>query len=512
MKKIIFYSSTILWLLLALITGSCDDSWDDHYKNPSQNLPKGSVMELIESKPELSIFAQMLKNSGYSEKIQASQTYTVWAPINEALEGIDMQDERLVKEIVVNHIARGLITTSGVDTRRVNMENGKFLHFSRLQADDFTIGGIPLLEANELANNGLLHKISGFVPYTLNLWEYIGRAEGLEEIKNFLYSYDEMLFDAPNSVVIAYNEDEQPIYDSVFIYGNRVLEKIGYINRENMLYTALLPDNDAWNEAYDRIKPYFNIPNIFGGEERADFLAKYTLVKDLFYPGLIESPAGMPYLATTTGNVLYNTPKIFANTQKNELSNAYSFKTSGIEIPDTASWFKTIKIEAESTTGRKASNSRINIRNSYGSEMNISQSEYISVDPISLSAQPSVTFQIPNTLSASYDIYCVFVPEVMINPNNPKPNRADFTLVSINTTAGRIRRNRITPADNVTDPYEVTKMYLGRFDFEFANVVDEEYDLVPVELEIANSVTAVEINDFSRRMLIDYILLEPVME
>ncbi len=502
----------ILWLLLALIIGSCDDTWDDHYKEPSQKLPQRSIMELIESKPELSIFTQMLRSSGYSEKIDAYQTYTVWAPVNEALKGLDMQDERLVKEIVVNHIARGLITTSGISSRRVNMENGKFLLFSRLQDNDFSIGGVPVLEANELANNGLLHKISGFVPYTLNLWEYIGRNEDLEELKNFMYSYDEMLFDAPNSVVIAYDEDEQPIYDSVFVYGNRVLERVGYLNLENMLFTALLPDNNAWDEAYDRIRPYFNIPNIFGGEERADFLTKYTLVKDLFYTGLIEKPEELPYLETTTGNILYNTSKIFANSEKNELSNAYAFKTSKINIEDTVSWFKTIKIEGESTIGRKAANSRINVRYSYGSELDISQSEYISVDPISLSAQPSVTFQIPNTLSAEYDIYCVFVPELIINPNNPKPNRADFTLVSINTTAGRIRRNRITPADNVTDPYEVTKMYLGRFNFEFANVVDEEYDLVPVELEIANSVTAVETNDFSRRMLIDYILLEPVME
>ncbi|ASB49861.1 fasciclin domain-containing protein [Alkalitalea saponilacus] len=514
MKRTALYRIfSVLILVMTLVLTSCNDSWDDHYSKSTKVVSDQTLYGYINSKPELSTFAEMLRISGYDKVINSDQSYTVWAPNNAALEGVDLQNEDLVVEIVRNHIARSIFSTSGVMLSRVSMLNGKYVTFIREEAG-FSFGRMLLSEGNTLLKNGLLHIIDGYVPYTNNIWEHIGRTSGLDSLRSFLYRQDRFVFDPVNSVEIGYNEDDQPIYDSIFVYRNLVLDRLGHINDEDSIYTALLPNNDAWNEAYEKIRPYFNIPDVFGGAGRAHFITQFTIIQDLFYRGVYESPEAMPYMTSTNGNTMYNPASLFSNTVAQELSNGWVYQTASIQISDTASWFKPILVEAEFPQGRTNANSSILQRNSQGSGFDISDDRYIVVEPTGLSnvAQPSVTFQIPNTLSATYNIHVVFVPEAIVNPSNPRPNKANFTLVSINTTTGRIRRNPITPSNNVTDAHEVTRMHLGEFTFDFANVVDQEYPSVPVVLEVTNAVRTDETAEFSRTMRIDCIILEPVIE
>jgi hypothetical protein len=67
-----------------------------------------------------------------------------------------------------------------------------------------------------------------------------------------------------------------------------VLEKIGTITAEDSLFTVLLPDNTAWNEAYARTKKYFNFSDIDGADQRKNQMAQYTIVKDMVFRSKIN--------------------------------------------------------------------------------------------------------------------------------------------------------------------------------------------------------------------------------
>lgn len=499
-------------LIALVLTGTaCTEKWSEHYDPGSFNLPDKTLTGHIRENPGLSTFSGMLNISGYDQLLDASQSFTVWAPNNAALAGLDTTNTDLVLDIVRNHIARSRYTTSGVDQQAIRMLNGKFIHFSR-EAAGYTFGNSNVLEVNTPAVNGLLHVIDGYAPYQNNLWEFIGKEEALDSLRTYLYGQSKNIFDPVNSVEIGVNEDGQAVYDTVFIFSNPVLDVIGAIDDEDSIYTAIIPDNTAWIEAYGRIEPYFNFPDDAGGRERQREESQFTLVQDMLFEGIVAAPSNLDSLVSTTGTVFDNPGSLFSNTEQVPLSNGLAHVTSRMPYSDTDSWFREIRVEAEDPEGRINVNSNIFPRSSYGSGLDVSENSYILVDPTS--ADPSVEFPIPNTLSAKYNIYCVFVPPSIVNPLDFTPTKARFVLTYIRRTSGSTFVSRITPEDNATLPFGMTKMLVTQFDFEFANVITDEFDRIAVKLEVINDVTAVEeqSGEFSRTMRIDCIILEPVLE
>lgn len=500
--------SAMIGILLAT---ACTTKWDDHYDEGSFNLPDKTVTEYIKEQPELSTFYNMLKITGYDTILNASQSYTVWAPKNDALSGLDISDTELVKKTVKNHIARSRITISGIDNSSIRMLNNKYVIFAKDQSG-YTFGENTVTKSNQPAKNGLIHVIDGYAPYEYNLWEYLGIKEGVDSLREYIYGQSKQVFDAKNSTEIGADENGQVIYDSVFVVSNPVLERLGAIDIEDSIYTALMPDNNAWNEAYSRIKNYYNFPIDAGSTVRQRDLTRFTVIQDMLYRGRISEPKKLDSLTSTYGNVFYNPGELFKGLNYESLSNGLAYVTDKMPFTDTASFFREIRVEAEHTFGRTNTGSNIFNRSSYGTEFTASNNYYILVDPTSTA--PSVEFSIPNTLSAKYNIYCVFVPAKIVNPGNLTPTKASFQLTYIRRASGSTFIKRVTPVNNVTDPEALTKMFVDQYDFEFANIINADYDRVAVKLEVINNVTTQEEQSgkFSRTMRIDCIILEPVME
>ena len=512
MKNILlklFVPSLVLFSTM-LLTGCENDKWNDHYDEDTFDLPTQTLKEYIQKEPSLSTFFEMLTSTGYDSVLNTSQAFTVWAPTNDALSGVNTSDQQLVKNIVTNHIARGRLTTSGVIDEPVQMIDGKYIHFSKT-GSGFSFGDNNVVDPNIQAINGLLHVIDGYAPYLANLWEFIGMNVNLDSLSSYLYGQNQKIFDPVNSVELGSNNDGQIVYDSVFVHSNPVLKKLGGLDVEDSVYTAVLPDNNAWNDAYSRIETFFNFPEDGGGAKRQRQFTQWTIVKNMVFPGLISQPNSYDSLVSSTGNIFYNPGYIFSNTQQEKVSNGMAYITSQMPFADST-WYKKIKVEAEVSDGRTNTSSSIFTRTSYGTGIHASGNQYILVDPTSV--DPSVGFPIPNVLSAKYNIYCVFVPAKIVDPNNSVPTKAKFQLTYISRSSGSTFIKRFTPADNVTNPDGLTKMFVAQYDFEFANVVDEDYDSVAVRLRVTNDVTPEEeqAGDFSRTMRIDCIILEPVSE
>nr|WP_321412360.1 fasciclin domain-containing protein [uncultured Carboxylicivirga sp.] len=522
MKYTIYKSAFLLVLSLGIAFVSCNDEWDKHYEEDTFDGADISMMEYLEANSDLSTFTSMVKSVGYDKVLQTSQSFTIWAPVNDALVDVDLTDETLVKHIVTNHIARGRVGTSGIVESLIKMQSGKNVGFEK-SGDLFTFGHAELLQQNIPVNNGLSHVLNQYAPYLNNLKEYIGELEGLDSLKSYIYGNDQHIFNPAASTVIDIDEQGRRIYDSIFIDKNLILDAIGDLGNEDSVYTTIYPTNTAWIEAYNRIKPYFNFPDILGGEDYSEEMTKLFLVKDMVFRNKIENPSAYDSISSTTDTKYYNPAELFANTEMLEASNGYAYITDLMPFSDTVSWFNKIQLEAEATATRDNSNSYPFIRTSYHSGLDISENTYLYVEPSSTNAKPSVTFSLDNILSAKYNIYCVFVPETIVATDTIK-TKVSFVLTYINSTTGRVRRLRVTPSDNVVKAEGLTKMLVTQFDFEFTNYPYISYDEddnvtieeFPVKLEVINEVTDAESSDadlkLTRNMRIDCIKLEPVLE
>ena len=98
----------ILTAAVALACQGCSD-WDDHYDNGGADGSVTSNMSLweeISSREDMSQFAQLLKRVGYDLLLSSGQSYTVWAPTNDALDfdKYEAMSDSLLKEIGRAHV------------------------------------------------------------------------------------------------------------------------------------------------------------------------------------------------------------------------------------------------------------------------------------------------------------------------------------------------------------------------------------------------------------------------
>jgi uncharacterized surface protein with fasciclin (FAS1) repeats len=176
-------------LSLMVLISCQQQAWYEHYEDSGKAGSEKTMMEYIESEPQLDLFLQMLQVSAYDTLLSVSQTYTVWAPKNEALTSVDLSDTTTVTEIVSNHIARYVVGTSATRSDKVFMFSNKLVTFVGSK-----FGLTNLTDANIKVANGLLHIIDAYVPYVPNIWEYADRITGLDSLAEYFISQDQREF------------------------------------------------------------------------------------------------------------------------------------------------------------------------------------------------------------------------------------------------------------------------------------------------------------------------------
>ena len=149
------YQISSVLLALALLFAACNP-WDDHTALSDKNMAKNMV-ELIADQEDLSTFAAMLQQYGYDQTLADMSSCTVFAPVNAAWEGIDLNDSVLVKGILGSMITDLKIRSNDATFNgKILAINGKAVGFD---ADEKTFEGIQIVTADLAAANGLLHKV-----------------------------------------------------------------------------------------------------------------------------------------------------------------------------------------------------------------------------------------------------------------------------------------------------------------------------------------------------------------
>ena len=285
------YNILLVSLIGAGLT-SCTDEFDNHYNQDMETVGKLNVscFQYLENNNEYSTFVELLKKTEYDKVLASAQNFTIWAPTNDVLTEVKAniansefmkQNPDYIYNIVENHIALFSYSTSGLTKKSVRMKNGKLQMFTNIDGV-YSIGEQKLTNVNkyiaQAVNNGIIYKLNdSFIPYKYNIWEFIGATEGLDSLKKFIYHFDELELDKSLSVQIGTDGNGDPVYDTVWMQKNIIINQIGKINTEDSIYTALLPNNNAWDRVYGKSKSAFSFDVVANQytQQEADSLANY---------------------------------------------------------------------------------------------------------------------------------------------------------------------------------------------------------------------------------------------
>lgn len=259
-------------LPLAFVFGACSD-WDDHYDAGSSTVGTSdkTLWETISQKDELSDFASVLKANGYDSLLDGEETYTVWAPTNGtfSLDSLNsVSGNRAVTQFLQNHIAHNSYVASGDVDERIYTLNSKAHTFSGSN-NSYALSDVSVKEANCPVSNGVLHTLTGYLPFMQNIYESLNAdVYPIDSIAAYIHSYDQTVLDEERSTVGPVVDGEQTYLDSVVVEDNALFPSAtnpyqgdgfyAYISTEDSSYTMLVPTNKAWTEAKKQMEPYFN--------------------------------------------------------------------------------------------------------------------------------------------------------------------------------------------------------------------------------------------------------------
>lgn len=541
MNNLYYYSNRLLKVTFVIIGAvamltACNDKWDDHYNAVTTSDSSKSLWQNINSNQSLSNFAALLKQTGFYSRLDTTQTYTVWAPLDGTYDYSAISaksNTTIIKEFLENHVARYRWSVSGEVNNSIMNMNSKM---SRLvgSGNNYLFNGVSIENCNLLSNNGLLHQLNGSSAFLPNIYEYLDKKDyATDSIASFFHSYDITVFDKNKSLQGPIVDGKVTYLDSVTTRSNALFSTLrgAYINSEDSSYTMIIPNDKAWKDAYDSIKSAFTYIKKLGStqlsniDSLSDINTKMAIVNNLVFNNN-ENKHQSDSLISTFGNVFKNGSQnsIFADSIASvTLSNGKAVVVNKFDFIPGESWQKEIKVEAEvsaniqsmSGVGLSGQNPTVVQVGAQNPKVtgSISNNRYMDFEPKNSSTNPYVVYNIPGALSAEYDIYVVFVPVNISSDNvasslldangNPKMNKAKFTLTYVNN------KNISTAYSSTVDINStiIDSAYVGRIKFPVSYYgVDGEN----MTLKILSAVLSNETAHYSREMRIDCILLEPV--
>lgn len=475
---------------------------DDHYDIESGSQSAGNtIWQNIEANSELDSLAMILKQVRvytkmddkkrtltYAELLNQPQSFTFFAPVNgtyNAKAYLDQIDQAKVLrangltqqadtieynlgvQFAQNHLAR-FNFESNMNEQEIRLYNGKLVMYNLGEKSFNGIRFNPEL-ANIPSSNGMLHCLDGESQFAYNVYEYMGYNSELSNIYGILNdpSINKRTFSESASTAGGMNSEGNMVYiDSVYTYNNELLNSCGaQIQNEDSMYVAVIPTNEAWTQAKEKLSKLFNYADVYkfnysGGNipsqafanrydtPNPDSLTNYNVERSLitnmyFTPSIwaqkfkrdqteeiAQYAMSADSLITTTGKVFYNPNKkglnpLFGNGYHVNASNGVVFPVTSYSIDPSYTFMQSDIINMTNTGA--VGDAIIGGASSKGEYTYLTEGDDGNLDPsIDVSmletkgyryfgtgsprSQLQVFFPLPNLLSGKYRIRIQLLP------------------------------------------------------------------------------------------------------
>lgn len=564
MKRYRYLSTVIVVAGLAAATSCSDfDDYNTAYSDGVNASADKTLWENIESNEQLSNFARLVKKSGFDRNLNSATYYTVWAPLNDAIDMSryeQMDSALLLKEFVQNHVAEYNHGASGEIDDRIKTLNHKAYDFKGMGS--YTYDGIQVSQANLPGTNGVMHTLNGVAEYYPNAYSYIiEKAEGADSLKNYFLRYQQRYLDTGNSVIGPIVDGKQTYIDSVMVTYNSLFSRLrANLENEDSTYTVLVPSDKAWKARYDAVKAKYRFLDkmVAEGYENnkistkshemksayvSDSLTKYSMAQFLVFSNtygantklVSDNPefAATDSLITTRGSKLSNPAEILAQkTGEVKLSNGKVYMLDSLALNSWETYNSQLDFFPRRYLMRvlsgASSTQTVRFQNSDGSR--VERYTMTWVEPNGSSSKPELDIYLPGVLSTKYDFYCVFAPgyDFYGDSIDKRPNKVSFALSYCNAKGALAtwnfsadgKSNPKNPEPFYNDPYKLDAdgfvipdtVYLGQFEFPVSYASLNSNDIMP-NLKITtkvNVISASEKKKYTRDMRIMDIILKPV--
>ena len=245
---------------------SCSD-YDDYNSVPEvsggdQPGANKTLWENISNDGQLTKFMNLTRQCNFTEVLNSPRFYTIWAPVDDAINDVDYQrlmasdSATIVKQFIQQHMAEyNHPVSAALDSTMIISLNAKHHPFTQAGFD-----GIAYNVTNIAANNGVMHKISGLSTFRTNLYENIDNLTGCNSIKDYLQKYDLPEIDKRASIPGPLKDGKVTWLDTVWTKHNNVIRDIMRVDleEEDSTFCMLVPNDEAWEKAYNTIKNHFN--------------------------------------------------------------------------------------------------------------------------------------------------------------------------------------------------------------------------------------------------------------
>jgi hypothetical protein len=502
----------ILMLAATMLTATSCSDYNDYNSAPSAgDLPgaNSTLWENISSDTQLTKFANLAKKCNFSEVLNSPRFYTVWAPIDNVISDAEYNrlmgsdSATIVKQFMQQHMTEyNYPVSAALDSTTIISLNAKHHTFTQNGFDGFSYNA-----TNLPSTNGVMHKINGLSEFHKNLYENIDDIDGCDAIKDYIQKYDEYYIDVNASVIGPLRDGKQTYLDSVMKKRNNVITRImaADLENEDSTYCMFLPNDKAWQDAYDAITPYYNyIPKLdymdlskktleatstmsptHGKAEKPaetdselqDSLTCHNLVSNLVFSNWYQgnkalfkgdSFAAKDSTRTTSGCFLTNMQEALNHaTATNEMSNGLTYTVDSLTFypwetynPDLSYTKPEATMRVKKTTTHNIALDSLKGRDSLFSKLPQVIREkilpakarfftYEAVDSADIegsSAKPEFDYALKDVRSGTYCIYVVTVPAQVEDPEAAvKPYYLRFLLSW--TDAANKQQLSILPVD-----------------------------------------------------------------
>ena len=455
---------------------SCEDN--DVYVFPEPSDSELTLLSVMQRDPDYANFLEVVDKCGCLDSLlNQPRVYTVWAPINSAvdkdalIEQIENGErETVFQQFVKYHISNFRHPANGtLENNSLLMLNGKYVAFVGDAENGYTYGGREVVETNIHAKNGIIHKISTAVEYKPSVWEMLKSVNIISSFWDFCESFTIKDIDHYNSIPGPIVNQKPTYLDTLYVESNEILDfgNLGPIDNEDSTYIVYVPTTEVWNEITAEAANYFrfnteefteeqkieadSLTQVRGAKEYLRYLT-YSMTEQEFadkvidFDNLPDSLIAMhrdnPRKKVATADLVYN--------EVYETSNGQLRVLDKMPFKPTDLWHDTIRIEADNVNNVRQDESEAYVQRGTFTSVPVDEREQneiyegeVSADSYLLaqadgSVLPSRTFFARDVLSAKYKIAVIAIPEDILTKGDGVTNKNQSALMFTVSQSGSV--------------------------------------------------------------------------